>query len=577
MNRVYFCGQMNFRRLLPRLLMTAISVSMILSDARSQTGRLSKLMPIPERISGNFAEFRSNHFHAGIDYKTNEQTGYEVYAAADGFVSRVKVSNAGYGRALYITHTDQNLVTVYAHLSEYYFELNDSIRKLQYFNQQYEIEIFPDSGLFPVRSGQLIGYSGNSGSSEGPHLHFETRYLIGEKPFNPETTGYLIYDTIAPQISSVVLYTPGIKGSLAGSGKQTAPVYMTGQRTAVLADTIYSDNTFFIGFEGFDKAGMETNRLGFRKWKLTSTDQTHFKVSIDSFSFDETRLINSIIDYPLNADSGRTVFLCMKLTGNKLSFAGQESGIIKLKKGEVLPLKLEVTDHAGNTTEISFTVKCDPQKSPQVTETRGRLVQYGKEEKFNGKSFEVFFGKNSVYEDTYVDVSFADTSGSLSGVLSITPNGTAIHERIEIALKLRKGTVADTGKMVMVHFGAKGEIIPFPVKYKNGFFRSQVRNAGRFALQADTLAPLIHEPYWYSIDIRGIRSLVVPVKDDLSGVKNHKVSASGKWIRSEYNVRRKEVHIDERDLSEFEKGTEIAIEVTDTSQNKAGKVFRLQR
>lgn len=568
---------MNFRRLPIILLITAIPVLFFFTGVRAQSGVPGKLMPIPERISGNFGEFRSHHFHAGIDYKTNELTGYEVYAADDGFVSRVKVSNGGYGRAIYLTHPGRNLVTVYAHLSEYYPELNDTIRGIQYASESYETEIFPDSGLFQVTKGQIIGYSGNSGSSEGPHLHFETRNRLTEKPFNPELSGFRIADTIPPQITALAIYFPGENGRLAGSSRRSVRFDPAVAGNYSVPDTLYAGNTFFIGFEGHDLAGNEINRLGFREWKLTSESRMHYKVSIDSFSFDETRMINSMIDYPLRSDSGRTVILCRNPDGNRLSFKENESGLISIQTGEVISLTLTVADHSGNITGISFNVKSEPQKSPELPENTGKLVRYGEEQKFKGKAYEVGLAKYSLYEDNYLDVAYADTSDFLSGVLAVSPYGTSVHDRISVGIMMRKDVQTDSSKVTMVHISSTGQITPMPGKFINGFYRSKVQTLGRFALATDTVSPEFGESFWFSNDIRGNRYLVIPLKDNLAGISRYRAAVAGTWVRTEYNLRRKELLIEERDLMLFDDGTEIVIEASDTCGNRAEKAIRLKR
>lgn len=548
---------------------------MIPTPVWSQQGSYGKLMPIPERISGNFGEFRSNHFHAGIDYKTMEQTGFEVYAAADGFISRVKVSHGGYGRALYITHPELNTVTVYAHLSEFFGVLNDSIRMLQYSARSYETEIFPDSATFPVIRGQLIGYSGNAGSSEGPHLHFETRHRTSEKPFNPELAGYQIEDTIPPVVLAVVFYDPGSGSVLSTAAKQIVDLTNQPGPVYVIEDTITVDQQFFIGFEGYDKAGTEPNRLGFRAWQLTSPGQTHFSISIDSFAFDETRLINSMIDHQLQSDSARKIILCFNQKGNQLSFASKESGLISMEDGEVMPLRLLITDHSGNKTEVRMIVQCAHRKSNRFNGTKGRKISFGEEEKFKGISFELILKEQSLFDDGVAEVTYSDTTGLLSGILQVSPGWLTFHEPAEVAIKPYRDVVSDSGKVVMVLIGSGAEKLPLQGQFKNGYFRASTRNAGQFILMSDTSKPQVMEPFWFSQDIRGFRNLIVPVTDDLSGIKSVEVTIEGNWVRSEYNSRRKEVIIDERDLSGSAAGTEIGLKVTDKCNNETNSVFRL--
>ena len=205
----------------------------------AQVAGFHKVLDQDDRVSGTFGEFRSNHFHSGIDYKTGQREGLRVYAAADGYVARVKVSAVGFGKVLYINHPN-GITTVYAHLRSFYSQVSDSVKKIQYQKEEFEVEFFPKPGEFPVKGGQLIGLSGNSGGSEGPHLHFETRHTLTEKPFSPDIKGYGLNDTLPPIINSLVVYQPGPFKGLAGSQKVIYPV-----ETSALPISIKSSSDFF--------------------------------------------------------------------------------------------------------------------------------------------------------------------------------------------------------------------------------------------------------------------------------------------------------------------------------------------
>ncbi|MFI5135272.1 MAG: M23 family metallopeptidase, partial [Chitinophagales bacterium] len=162
------------------------AVFIFCGKANSQTPHFRNPLDIPIHLAANFGEIRADHYHTGYDIRTNEKTGLPVHAAADGYVSRIKVSPYGYGNALYITHAN-GYMTVYGHLDHFNDAIGKFVKEQQYAKQSYEVELFPDASKFPVKEGDIIAYSGNSGSSEGPHLHFEIRDAHGETyPLNPE-------------------------------------------------------------------------------------------------------------------------------------------------------------------------------------------------------------------------------------------------------------------------------------------------------------------------------------------------------------------------------------------------------
>ena len=162
-------------------------------------------LDIPLVLAGTFGELRSNHFHSGIDIKTQQREGLPVYAIADGMVTRIKISHWGYGKVLYIAHPN-GYTSVYGHLQKFSPELEAYVKKLQYDKKSYEVEVFPDLGALKVEKGGLIAYSGNTGGSSGPHLHFEIRSSISEKPTNPLLYGLEVRDATNPILEKVFIY-----------------------------------------------------------------------------------------------------------------------------------------------------------------------------------------------------------------------------------------------------------------------------------------------------------------------------------------------------------------------------------
>jgi len=195
------------KRTLNIFLMLLLVGASSLAQSNIPKDYFGKPLDIPLILSGSFGELRSNHFHSGLDIKTQQRTGLPVYAPADGYVSRIKVGHYGYGKALYIKHPN-GYSTVYAHLERYAGKIQDYVKKQQYRKESYEIELFPKADLLPVYKGDLIGYSGNTGSSGGPHLHFEIRDA-SSRPMNPMLFGLDVPDTRRPLLNSVMVYPVG--------------------------------------------------------------------------------------------------------------------------------------------------------------------------------------------------------------------------------------------------------------------------------------------------------------------------------------------------------------------------------
>src|SRR5690606_21178437 len=252
-------------------------------------------LEIPLILSGNFAELRSNHFHSGLDLKTQQRIGLKVLAAADGYVSRIKIQHYGYGKTLYVTHPN-GYTTVYAHLSEYSSIIEAYVKKHQYEVESYEIEMFPATGELLVSKGELIAYSGNTGGSGGPHLHFEIRDK-DELPMNPLLFGYDIKDTSKPVISSLYVYPLG-EGSSVNNSLRRQKLKLTllkngdygAESVTALGDIGFAINTF-------DRQDLAANANGVYNIQTFINGSQNFEVDFRKFSFDETNRLNRFIDY----------------------------------------------------------------------------------------------------------------------------------------------------------------------------------------------------------------------------------------------------------------------------------------
>ncbi len=201
-----------------RYLLVLLAVSATMGTLAQTYPEYGNPMDIPIQLSATFAEIRPNHVHGGIDLKTQGVEGKKVYAVADGYVSRIGVSPYGYGNVLYITHYD-GFTSVYAHMQRFSIEIGKYVKQYQYKNKKYTSQIYPDNDKFPVKKGDLIGFSGNSGGSGGPHLHFEIRHTGSEKPVNPMFFGYKITDNVRPIINGVSVYPLGEESTLEGGIK----------------------------------------------------------------------------------------------------------------------------------------------------------------------------------------------------------------------------------------------------------------------------------------------------------------------------------------------------------------------
>ncbi|MBI2281845.1 MAG: M23 family metallopeptidase [Bacteroidetes bacterium] len=257
-------------------------------------------LDIPLILSGNFGELRNNHFHSGLDIKTQGVEGLKVYAIADGFVSRVKISPIGYGKIIYITHPN-GYTSAYAHLQQFKGELAKEIKRYQYANETFEMDYYPPDTLLKVKKGDIIALSGNSGSSGGPHLHFEIRETVSEYAVNPLLFGFDIKDDVKPVIKSIILF-PLNDTSFVNDKKVSQEFTVTGtngnyQLLTKLPINVYGQ--IGVGINTFDQQSGASNQNGVYEVMLFEDNNLICKTELSSFSFDHTRALNSMIDYEL--------------------------------------------------------------------------------------------------------------------------------------------------------------------------------------------------------------------------------------------------------------------------------------
>ena len=265
-------------------------------------------LDIPIQLAGNFGELRTNHFHAGFDIRTQQKEGLNVYAVADGYISRIKISPYGYGKAIYIDHPG-GYTTVYGHLSKGSQTVQDFIVAEQYKQKSSEIDLFPKPGDLPVKKGDLIAYSGNTGGSEGPHLHFEFRDTKTEKIINPMFFGFdkIVLDNKPPVITTLIVYPISADAQV---NKSIEPITLSISKMAdgtYTSELVKANGTIGFGFAGYDSQDYGSGKNGIFKIVTSDNGNPSYSYTFDSFSFEDTRFVNALIDYPRFKKNGQRI------------------------------------------------------------------------------------------------------------------------------------------------------------------------------------------------------------------------------------------------------------------------------
>ena len=282
----------------------------------------------PFLLAGTFGEIRSDHFHSGIDFSTSEEVGKQVFAAADGYISRIKISAIGFGKALYITHPN-GFVTVYGHLKKFSPNIEKYVLEKQYEIESFEIELFPPANEFTFKKGEVIAYSGNTGSSTGPHLHFEIRDEKTEEPLNPMLFGFVIPDTVGPAITSLrIASQQSSNGIVVTTSSLNHKVNKTGSGMFQISpfDTIHVNGKTGFEFQLDDFQYRSGSALGIYSMELKIDSTTIYSYKFDRFSFSDTRYANAHIDYEEKQNEGITFERCYRLPGNRMKIYGDTTG-----------------------------------------------------------------------------------------------------------------------------------------------------------------------------------------------------------------------------------------------------------
>ncbi len=546
---------------------------------------------IPVFLSANFAELRADHFHSGIDIKTQGITGIKVLAAADGYVSRIVVSPAGFGRALYLQHKSGYL-TVYAHLQSFAPEIEEYVKRQQYNQKSYTISLNPPVEKFVFKQGDLIGYSGNTGSSGGPHLHFEVRKIEGEKPVNPLIFNLGVEDNLKPLIERLVIY-PANKGTLINGYNKRLTLMPTGKNGNY---SLGENNAVKInGIAGFgiscrDLMNNTSNRFGVNYLELQIDSVSWFICNFNEFSFSETRYINAHIDYEAFIKNNILIHRMFVLPNNRLSMYRTylNNGLFDFNDGNIHQIKIIVEDSYGNKSELNFKVKAlldseidktgpqpDVVNDDKDANKSIMLMPFGKSNIFRNDSITVSIPKNALY-DTILFTWFSERrkKGFLSPVHSIHDRYTPLHLPINISIKTDSLHGIDPSKLLIVSIDESNRLTPAGGTYSNGYVTANISQFGNYTVTADTIPPVITpQNFSQNSDMSAIKELRVRITDNLSGIKSYTGMIDGKWALFEYDPKRDLIFY-RFDADRIAKGSKHTLKITVTDNNNNTSVLQ---
>ena len=522
-------------------------------------------LDIPLVLSGTFGELRSNHFHGGIDIKTQQRQGLPVYAIADGTVTRIKVSLYGYGKALYVAHPN-GYTSVYAHLQKYGPKIQEYIKKVQYDKRRYEVEVFPEFGEIEVKKGDIIAYTGNTGGSSGPHLHFEIRNSVTEKPTNPLLYGLEVRDATNPELVGLYGY-PLSNGSHVNQSAEKIQLNFTRQSDgSFLADKVNALGTIGFGFNGFDRQDMAANKNGVFSVIQKVNGKVHTEYDFESFSYSETRYINTLIDYPHFKKYRQRIQKVFKEPYNKLSIYNQLylDGKLLVQEGLSYNVELLIKDIEGNETKVIIPVEGKKEEIliPKKVDSTTTFLKAATPNSFDLGMAKVYFPKSTFYQDFYIELEEGKDT------ISLHHDWIAAHRNFTLTFDVSEFSLEERKQLFIAHLNEDLEPRYSRTYKKGNTFTTRTRNLGKYILAKDTVSPKIaprnFKPGKW---LNNYRYLSLTISDDLSGINSYNAYLNGKWILMEYEPKKRTITYNFDDKIVEDTQCNLKVVVTDNVGN----------
>ncbi len=523
-------------------------------------------LDIPMQLSGNFGELRPNHFHAGFDFKTQQKEGLKVYASADGYVSRIKISTFGNGKTIYINHPN-GYTTVYAHLQKAVGPIQDFISQTHYKEQAFEIEMYLKPGEIPIKKGELIALSGNTGASEGPHLHYEIRHTQSEYIINPLHFGFDlgIKDTKKPTLSGLYVY-PLFSTTVNKSQRPIVLNYSLQKDGTYLADKVVANGPIGFGITTDDYDDVSFNKNGAYSVKSFFNGHPSFGFQFDTYSFDDMRYVNALIDYAKYKKTSQRVQKLFMNSKYNLPFI-----MTNETKGQIIPVpnldglyRIEVGDYFGNTTLVSIPIQYDttPVILPTESTASKYLIRSTKDNIFEKDNASVFFPAGTFYDDFTLNFDVRNS------ILYLHDDSVPAHTNFIVSISNSKLSNEKIDKTYIARID--GEKLIYNSTYrKDSIFSSRVKTLGKYKLVTDTLAPKISilkpiEGKWVSQNV-----IQLQISDSGSGIKTYNGYLNGKWVLFEYDNKNNTISHYFNDEFLLNGTNELKVIVTDAMGNSA--------
>lgn len=506
-------------------------------------------------LSGTFGELRTNHFHSGVDIKTKGKEGSKIYAFSEGYVSRIKISKGGYGKAIYIKHSDGK-TTVYAHLKSFSKKIEKIVKTKQYLKESYEIEIFPGFNEIKISNNELIAFSGNTGGSSGPHLHFEIRD-INQKPLNPLNYGIDVQDNRSPSILGLKIYSLYKNMEIKNSKNLT---FYKKDKNSYITDTIQSIGALGFGVQTIDRQDLASNKNGVYKINTYIDNDTLISIDFNKFSFEETKHINRYIDY-LEFKRNKKRFQKLFIQkNNPLSIYKKErnQGVVSLIENSRHLITIEVIDFNQNITKLFIPIKgtldtdiLNNDNKIKIGDSNKLFINRNKKYILNQHNSSLHIEKETFYRNLFIK------KNSTKDTLNLGSDTVPLLKSFKI--KFKKPNYKNSYIGIQNDKSNKLSFVSSTIKEDSIIAFS--KRLGKYIVSRDTINPTI-TPLGFSKNdwISNLDYLKFQVRDTQTGIKNYRATINNKWVLME----------------PFNKNGVIRYDFKDNIINKSKNVFKIE-
>ncbi len=557
-----------------RILLLILLFSCNLSDRPKENPAFISPLKIPVSLSANFGELRYDHFHSGIDIKTQGVTGKEIIATSPGYVYRISVSPGGFGKAIYLRHPS-GYSTVYGHIDRFIPEIEEYVSDRQYEEKSFMVTLWPPKDKFAFEKGDLIAYSGNSGSSSGPHLHYEVRRSDDENPVNPLAFGHISEDNEKPVIEKLVIYNTGRK-TLINNQPEPYRINVSGGDGIYrlnLRDPVTISGSAGFGIKAFDLSSNSSNRSSVYSITLRIDDRQIFGYVMDSFSFSDSRYINSHIDYEALMRDNEYIERAFVLPNDKLRVYNNvvNRGIFDFSDGRQHEIKITVSDINNNSSELTFYAKSVPADfSGQPIPENTVVMPYGRNNRFISKDIIVNIPSGTLYDTLFFEFKRTPGNDSMySDIYQVHNIFTPLHRAYSLSIKPGTIPAGKRSKMLLVCLAENKTRIPLITKWEDGYLTAKPIEFGSFYAGIDTVPPVISaNGFTDGADLSGKEEIRIRITDDFSGIRSYEPVIDGKWALFEYDLKNNTITY-RFDSKRITRGTKhyLTLKVTDNKEN----------